>query len=222
MEVKIHEELRGILRVGLLTVTGMQPPEDGGEALFESILATAERLKKQHQGLTVGQIPGTQETRKLYRAIGIDPTKNRPSSEALLRRIIKGKSLYRIHPLVDIFNLVSLSYQLSVGLYDESKIRGSQIAVRKGEPGWGFDGIRKNRVNVAGRLCVVDEEGPFGSPTSDSLRTSIEGNVDRALAVFFQHTDGEKDRLRQAVDKAAELCQHHLQASLEPTSVVEN
>lgn len=222
MKIEIHDELAGILRVGALTLAKLHPPADGGDALFRSLVEHGESLKNRYQGLTVGQIEGTGETRELYRAVGIDPTKNRPSSEALLRRVIKGKSLYRIHPLVDIFNLVSLSCQLPVGLYDMGKIVGSRVTIRKGLPGWGFDGIRKDRVNVGGRLCTVDEQGPFGSPTSDSLRTCIESDVNRALAIFFQHQGGEDGRLKKALEMAQNLCEQHLGAAAEPPLILES
>ncbi len=59
------------------------------------------------------------------------------------------------------------------------------IALRLGTTGEGYDGIRKDRVNVAGRLTLVDADGPFGNPTSDSLRTSVSTATTRVLFVLF-------------------------------------
>ncbi len=215
MQVVIHEELAGVVRAGVLRFSEMILPADEGAALWQELTATCQEIGDKYRGLTSGQVPGVSEARKLYRAIGLDPTKTRPSSEALLRRILKDKGLYRIHPLVDLFNTASLAGLLPVGLYDESKIVGESVAIRIGETGWGFDGIRKDRVNVEGRLCVVDDEGPFGSPTSDSLRTSIAGPVERALAIFFQHPSGDIEAMEVAVGKAVNLAAQHLGASID-------
>jgi DNA/RNA-binding domain of Phe-tRNA-synthetase-like protein len=215
VKVDIAPDLESILRVGMLRLGGLELPEDGGDALWDEVKRTSAELAARYEGMTAGQIPATGETRKLYRAVGLDPTKTRPSSEALLRRIVKGKELYRIHPLVDLFNLVSVTEQLSVGLYDEARIAGDTVTVTLGAEGWGFEGIRRGWINVAGRLCVVDAEGPFGSPTADSERTSIEGDVDRALAIFFQHREhGDPARLTSALDTATELAAEHLRAEV--------
>jgi len=192
----------------------MRLPADGGDALWSEVLRASAELAALYTGMTAGQIPETGETRKLYRAVGLDPTKTRPSSEALLRRVVKGNELYRVHPLVDLFNLISMTEQLSVGLYDESRIAAESVAVQLGEEGWGFEGIRRGRINVGGRLCVVDAEGPFGSPTADSERTSIQGDVERALAIFFQHADGDPARLERALDRSADLARRHLGATV--------
>lgn len=220
MKIEIADALAEVLRVGALRLCGMGLPPDGGDALWVELERRCAELAERYAGLTAGQIDACGETRRLYRAIGLDPTKTRPSSEALLRRIVKGKPLYRVHPLVDLMNLVSVTEQLSVGLYDESRIDGDVVTVRLGEEDWGFEGIRRGRINVGGRLCVADGAGPFGSPTADSDRTSIMGEVERALAIFFQHRDGDPSRLDRALDHAAELARRHLSATIAERTIV--
>jgi DNA/RNA-binding domain of Phe-tRNA-synthetase-like protein len=126
-----------------------------------------------------------QRTRALYRAIGLDPTKTRPSSEALLRRVRRGDTLPRVNTIVDLCNWCSVETQIAFGVYDRDRIAGDDVALRLGAEGEGYDGIRKDRVNVAGRLTLVDAEGPFGNPTSDSLRTSVSEATTRVLFVLF-------------------------------------
>ncbi|HUT76439.1 MAG TPA: phenylalanine--tRNA ligase beta subunit-related protein [Polyangia bacterium] len=221
MRVEISAGLIPVLRLGVLRLEGMRLPGDNGDALWRELETAAAKLGQDHAGRTPGEIPEVQETRRLYRAVGIDPTKTRPSSEALLRRAIQGKGLYRVHPLVDLFNLASLVSQLSVGLYDESRIEGDLVIVRRGDEGWGFEGIRRGRINVGGRLCLADEAGPFGSPTADSARTSVEGEVPRALAVFFQPRIGDLARIDGALDHAADLADRHLGARVAGRRIVE-
>jgi DNA/RNA-binding domain of Phe-tRNA-synthetase-like protein len=126
-----------------------------------------------------------QRTRALYRAVGLDPTKTRPSSEALLRRVRRGDALPRVNTIVDLCNWCSVEMQIAFGVYDRDRLAGEALALRLGAAGEGYDGIRKDRVNVDGRLTLVDAEGPFGNPTSDSLRTSVSTATRRVLFVLF-------------------------------------
>ena len=108
----------------------------------------------------------------MYRRIGLDPTKTRPSSEALLRRVRKGDRLPRINTLVDICNWCSLEFQLPYGLYDVAALQ-PPVVLRIGRAGESYPGIRKDVVNVADRLTLADQAGPFGNPTSDSARAMV-------------------------------------------------
>ena len=122
--------------------------------------------------------------RTMYKQVGIDPTKTRPSSEALLRRVRKGDALPRINSLVDIINWCSLESQLPFGLYDLDRIEGG-VTLRLGRAGEEYAGIRKDVVHVADRLVLADDQGPFGNPTSDSARTMVTPATVRALVVIF-------------------------------------
>jgi DNA/RNA-binding domain of Phe-tRNA-synthetase-like protein len=126
----------------------------------------------------------TLAVRAMYKAVGLDPTKNRPSSEALLRRVRKGGELPRINNLVDVINWCSVESQLPFGLYDLGHIDGD-IALRLGRDGESYAGIRKDEVHLAGRLVLADDRGPFGNPTSDSARTMVTTGTTRALVVIF-------------------------------------
>ena len=138
--------------------------------------------------------------RALYRRFGIDPTRVRPSSEALLRRLKKGETLPRVNSLVDVANALSVQLQVPVGLYDMDKASGDELSIRLGKDGEGYTGIRKERVNVAGRLCVADAEGPIGNPSADSARTMITTDTERAAWIYFLPvTDEDIDRTAELV-----------------------
>jgi DNA/RNA-binding domain of Phe-tRNA-synthetase-like protein len=126
----------------------------------------------------------TAAVRTMYKRVGIDPTKTRPSSEALLRRVRRGDELPRVNSLVDVVNWCSLESRLPFGLYDADRIHGS-VELRLGRPGEEYAGIRKDTVHVAGRLTLVDDRGPFGNPTSDSARTMVTEATTRVLVVIF-------------------------------------
>ena len=123
-------------------------------------------------------------TRTMYKRVGLDPTKTRPSSEALLRRVLKGDPLPRVNSLVDVCNWCSVEFQLPYGLYDRAHLDGA-VSLRLGRDGESYPGIRKDEVHVGGRMTLADERGAFGNPTSDSARTMVTTATTSALVVVF-------------------------------------
>jgi DNA/RNA-binding domain of Phe-tRNA-synthetase-like protein len=117
----------------------------------------------------------------------------------LLRRVLKGNSLYQINSIVDICNLCSLKFLLSLGLYDVAKITGA-IQVRLGRDGEGYDGIRKEFINVAGRFTLADDLGPFGNPSADSARTMIIEKSQNVLFIIFVPSDYNTHLLVEHLD----------------------
>jgi DNA/RNA-binding domain of Phe-tRNA-synthetase-like protein len=150
----------------------------GPRADFDAEVASAEAAAR------AGQVSEPGPARALYRRFGTDPTRHRPSSEALLRRVRRGDPLPRVNSLVDAANVVSLRLQVPVGLYDLDRVQG-ELRVRLGDDGESYPGIRREVVNVSGRICVADDAGPCGSPTADSARTMITTATNRAAWVFF-------------------------------------
>jgi DNA/RNA-binding domain of Phe-tRNA-synthetase-like protein len=143
------------------------------------LAAAAESLR-----MAIGLEDATAATRTMYKRCGIDPTKTRPSSEALLRRVRKGDPLPRVNGLVDIINWCSAETQIAFGLYDLERVQ-PPVTLRLGAAGEGYDGIRKDRVNVEGRLTLADAHGPFGNPTSDSARTMTTPETTEVLVVLY-------------------------------------
>ena len=156
-------------------------------------------VKRATQTVRNGEVGDPAPARALYRRFGIDPTRVRPSSEALLRRLKKGEPLPRINSLVDVANSLSVQLQVPVGLYDLGKVRGDELVLRLGADGESYTGIGKDRVNVAGRICVADAEGPIGNPSSDSARTMITTDTERAAWIYFLPVSDE------TIDRTAEL-----------------
>ena len=145
----------------------------------------------------------TTSVRTMYKRVGIDPTKTRPSSEALLRRVRKGDPLPRINSMVDVCNWCSFEFQLPYGLYDAAHIEGD-VTLRIGVEGESYPGIRKDDVHVGGRITLADAAGPFGNPTSDSARTMVTTATTRALVVVFAPRDLDPKRLTRVLDVTAE------------------
>ena len=142
-------------------------------------------VKRAEQAVRSGKVGPMDRARQLYRRFGIDPTRTRPSSEALLRRMKKGESLPRVNSLVDVANALSVQMQVPVGLYDLDKVAGDEIVIRLGMEGENYHGIGKEQVNVGGRICVADAQGPIGNPSADSSRTMITTDTERAAWIYF-------------------------------------
>ncbi len=163
-----------VLALELRELEVMEPRDDFAQVVDEAVSAAR-----------AGRVwADGKAARALYRRFGIDPTKTRPSSEALLRRVVRGDGLPRINSLADVANVMSLLAQSPVGLYDLARVEG-QLSIRIGAPGEGYEGIRKDRVNVGGRLCVADALGPCGNPSSDSARTMITTDTGHAAWIWF-------------------------------------
>jgi len=148
----------------------------------------------------------TTAVRTMYKRVGIDPTKTRPSSEALLRRVRKGDTLPRINSMVDVCNWCSFEFQLPYGLYDAARIEGD-VTLRIGLERESYPGIRKDDVHVGGRIALVDAVGPFGNPTSDSARTMVTTATTRGLLVVFAPREVDAARLTRVVDVTSERMQ---------------
>src|SRR5262249_13594728 len=198
-----EESLRGSLGLGMLQAEGLQrrelPP-----AFDEELRAVCDRLQSLYAGKQPADIPGVAETRALFHRLDIDPTKTRPSSEALLRRVLQGKGLPQVGPVVDVCNLCSLDHQRPLGPDDPARAKGA-VRVRVGREGEGYPGIRKQWVNLAGRLLLADDDGPFGAPTSDSRRTSVLPATRNLLVVIFSPPERAGVHLSSGLEHIADL-----------------
>jgi DNA/RNA-binding domain of Phe-tRNA-synthetase-like protein len=193
-------ELDSIVRAAVVTAEDLtvRSPEPSLDAPIAAAVAAIRAWAETHAT--------TDQVRAMYKKVGIDPTKTRPSSEALLRRIRRGDPFPRINGVVDVINWTSVETQLSFGVYDLDKIQGD-VTLRIGRDGEEYAGIRKDTVHVGGRLALVDAAGPFGNPTSDSARTMVTTDAKRVLVVVFAPASAAS-----AGEKAAQLTRDRLQA----------
>ena len=196
MQFHLAPELSPIVRSGLLWLEGATVVER--EPRLDPALAGAEAKAR------AAAPEDTTPVRTMYKRVGLDPTKTRPSSEALLRRVRKGDPLPRINSMVDVCNWCSLEFQLPYGLYDLAHVEGEIVEMRLGRPGESYPGIRKDDVHVGGRITLADNRGPFGNPTSDSARTMVTPATTRALVVVFAPRSVEPSRLAYVLDITAQ------------------
>ena len=181
-----------VIRIDALTVRR-------DESTFGKLLECAESYRERYSGKSVGEVPGVQHARKFFRAIGIEPTRRRPSSEALLNRALKGKPFPAINSLVDVGNWCSLDFLLPICVYDADKLVGD-VTVRKGRGGETYLALNNREIHLTGRYVLADETGPFGSPLTDSQRTAVSLNTRNAVLVIFAPREFASRQLREQAD----------------------
>jgi DNA/RNA-binding domain of Phe-tRNA-synthetase-like protein len=191
----ISPELASIVRPGVIWWTGATVVPH--EHRLDALLAEAESRVR------ISPPAETASVRTMYKKVGIDPTKTRPSNEALLRRVRKGDTIPRINSAVDIVNWCSLEFQLPYGLYDAAKIEGP-VTMRLGREGEKYAGIRKDDVNVGGRIAMSDAAGAFGNPTSDSKRTMVTPETTELLIVIYAPIEIGKPQIERVMNMTAE------------------
>lgn len=159
--------------------------EESSKELLQEIDDFSKKLQDTIQ--KVPDIPKREQiavTRRAYRAFGKEPSRYRSSAEAMCRRIVQGKGLYHINNVVDCGNLFSIKTGYSLGIYDAEKV-GEKLIWRVAPEGTCYKGIGKDEINVEFLPVLEDEKGPFGNPTSDSVRTRVTEETREILAVVF-------------------------------------
>ena len=165
------------------------------QELWDEIHALGEKYKQTLTTESLKEMSGIAATRKVYRACGKDPSRYRPASEALIRRMLQGKSLYQIDTLVDLINLGSIAYGYSIGGFDADKFVGDTLTLGVGKAGEPYEGIGRGTINIEGLPVYRDQQGGVGTPTSDNERTKIELKTTH-LVVLINGYDGKEEQVR--------------------------
>lgn len=131
--------------------------------------------------------PPVAAMRKLFRGAGCDPTRYRPASEALLRRLVKGAELPTIHPLVDINNCLSAELAVPCCVMKEGSL-GTSLVFRAGIAGESYESLR-GPFNAEAKPLLVDEIGPIDTPITGSERVKVQTDTEKAWLVAYLPKD---------------------------------
>ena len=172
--------------------------------LWNEINTLGEECKNKLTIETLKEISGIVATRRIYRICGKDPSRYRPAAEALIRRILQGKTLYQIDTLVDLINLASMKYGYSLGGFDADKFVGNTLELGVGKEGEPYEGIGRGMINIQGLPVYRDGIGGVGTPTSDNERTKITINTNHLL-VLINGYDGNEALVRQNAEFVQQL-----------------
>ncbi len=200
----------GILRY-TATVTTDTPELDN--AVSAAVADTQSRYKLED----IAKLPQIANTRTAYKICGKAPSEYRNSAEALLRRIVKGLGLYKVNNVVDTGNLFSVRTGFSAGSYDLNKVIGN-ITLRHAPEGTHYEGIGKTSVNVGFLPALFDEQGAFGNPCSDSLRTRVTETAHDILTVIYAFSP--KPDLTAALNEYEQLLKTYCHADIQEKRII--
>lgn len=181
------------------------------EALWKEIDALCEHYRATLTTETLKEMSSIAATRSVYKACGKDPSRYRPASEALIRRVLQGKSLYQIDTLVDLINLASIAYGYSIGGFDADKFKGDTLTLGIGKEGEPYEGIGRGMINIHGLPVYRDAEGGVGTPTSDNERTKMELQTTH-LVVLINGYDGNESRVIENAQYIQSLLRKYCQS----------
>ena len=174
------------------------------EELWQEIEALGERFRSELTTESLKDMTSIAATRRVYKACGKDPSRYRPASEALIRRMLQGKELYQRDTLVDLVNLASIAYGYSIGGFDADKFVGNTLTLGIGREGEPYEGIGRGLLNICGLPVYRDAEGGVGTPTSDNERTKMTLDT-RHLVVLINGYDGNEQRVRENAEYIQQL-----------------
>jgi DNA/RNA-binding domain of Phe-tRNA-synthetase-like protein len=208
MEIKIElpDVTLGVVEADGL---GVSASDAGLARLMDDV---CDRKRREFTVETLAEAKPLRAVRAMFRAWDIDPSKYRPSSEALMRRVVQGKGLYRVSNVVDIGNVGSIETGWPFGCYDRARIH-PPIALRQGAPGEHYEGIGKRTWHLEGRPVLADRDGPFGSPISDSTRSMISEIAREVLVVIYVPAGAPPASIEMSVTRLGERLKQFAGAS---------
>lgn len=177
------------------------------EPLWQETEHFTQEYRQRYTTESIKTMRPIQATREAYKRCGKDPSRYRPSAEALCRRILKGNPLYQIDTLVDLINVVSIASGYSIGGFDADKIEGDTLTLGIGRAGEPYEGIGRGELNIEGMPVYRDARGGIGTPTSDNERTKLTLQTTRLLTIINGYS-GEEG-LREAGDYMQELLRRY-------------
>jgi DNA/RNA-binding domain of Phe-tRNA-synthetase-like protein len=215
--LNIAIEILGV-RVGLVEADGVTIAAPSAELVREIDQKCAE-LRSKFTVESLAETEAVVAVRAMFRRWGMDPSKYRPSSEALLRRVVQGKGLYNVSNIVDLSNLGSIETGWPYGVYNRAAISG-EICLRLGMAGEKYEGIGRRVWHLQGRPVLADAQGPFGSPISDSTRTQVREGVSEVLTVIYAPATAPDAAIAAAAEKQAQRLTSYAGAQATRASII--
>jgi DNA/RNA-binding domain of Phe-tRNA-synthetase-like protein len=181
------------------------------QELWQEIEAIGNKFRATLTTESLKDMTSIAATRRVYKACGKDPSRYRPASEALIRRLLQGKELYQRDTLVDLVNLASIAYGYSIGGFDADKFVGDTLILGIGREGEPYEGIGRGTINIHGLPVYRDAKGGVGTPTSDNERTKMTLDT-RHLVVLINGYDGSEQRVRENAEYIQQLLRKYAQS----------
>lgn len=160
---------------------------EGGEALARLRSDVAERAAERFEPGALSSHPPMKAMRLLFRAAGTDPTKYRPSSEALLRRLVRGEPMPAINPIVDLSNCLSAELAVPVCVMTSGTFT-PPLSFRRGHEGEHYESLR-GPFRLDGRPLLCDADGPLDTPITGNTKVKVTDGTQEAWLVAYLPKD---------------------------------
>jgi DNA/RNA-binding domain of Phe-tRNA-synthetase-like protein len=202
MSLKIDSELGTRfpdLTVITFQVNGVKIQKKDAE-LEKFKLEVMKEVRNEYDLDAVKDHPTFRAYRDFFWRIGIDPTKIRPAAEALIRRILAGKTLPCINTLVDAYNLASIKSRIALATFDADKLEGNLLMrfAQEGEQFYGI-GMEKPLILKGGEIVVSDNEKLIAVyPYRDADNTKVTQETENILIVVCGVPGIPKETLENA------------------------
>jgi DNA/RNA-binding domain of Phe-tRNA-synthetase-like protein len=205
MKLIIHQRIKQVIPKCRLAYIVFEDVTVRGTplALFQDFFRLQAEVAKIYNIDILSSIPRLAAVRSMYKKLDFDPSRYRPSSEALVRRILQKKEIYYANSAVDVNNYCSIKYLLPFGVYDFAQIQGD-IIYDFAKPG--------SYVNIAGRSVSTDDKpflsdqiGVFGNPTSDAGRTAVKLTTNKLLLMVYADEEVTDNEIQSMLDFTAEM-----------------
>lgn len=187
----------GFLRIQNVQIKGTPP------ALVQEFLSLQTEIAKAYNLQILSSQPRIAGVRSMLKKMDCDPSRYRPASEALVRRILQNKGLHFVNSAVDVNNFCSVKFMLPFGLYDEDKIEGP-VTYTLAEAG-DYENIAGNVVSTDHKPFLKDQNGVFGNPTADSRRTAVTLGTKNLLSVIYADEEVTEEELATILDFTGQM-----------------
>lgn len=219
MEFVISDRIRAAApayRAIVVTADVVNRPTD--DALWAHLHRVADDVRANYAMEQVNKREAIAATRRAYKACGKEPNRYRPSSEALMRRMVKGLELYRTLSVIDLINVLSVETGHSIGGFDADKISGTTLTLGVGDEGEPYEAIGRGQLNIAGMPVWRDSLGGIGTPTSDNDRTKLSEDSVHLLMIINMY--GMENAADVVVARAEELLRTYADAENIVTTLI--
>ena len=202
----------GCLLIRDVKIVGSSP------ALSQEFMKLQSEVAKVYNMEELTKLPSILAVRAMYKKLDFDPSRYRPASEALVRRVLQHKSLYYVNSAVDASNYCSLKFLVPFGLYDWDKIEGA-VVYRRAHDG-SYVNMGGNQVSTDGKPFLTDQLGVFGNPTSDSRRTAVSLTTRNLLSVVYVGSGTGTEELARILEFTGEILTRYNGGVVQASAIV--
>ncbi|MFS0824474.1 B3/4 domain-containing protein [Bacillus sp. 1P02SD] len=200
MEIRISPQLKEFVpnfKVGIIQYDHIEVG-DSPQMIRGRLQTFQESLFFDLEDKPVSDVEGITEWRDIFKKVGTDPNRYRPSVEAIYRRIKKQNFLNSIHSAADLNNFFSIQYEIPIGIYDADTINGD-IEIRVGQQEDEYMGINGRVITMKDKILSSDYTGAFGSPYVDSERTAVTVETKNAIQIVYLKPSLQKESCEKLI-----------------------